>query len=98
MEQTKQKGISLEQQASREHGTWSCPGSVTDPRRAFELGVAGGQRLSVLMQAVGLRANHTQKKGSHCLRWEEFQPPNWKKKSLSGYSESLFKKARMSQQ
>lgn len=49
MEPTKEKGNSLEQWARREYGTWRCPGSVTDPCRAFGLGVAGGQCLSMLV-------------------------------------------------
>lgn len=83
MEQTKEKDISLEQWARREQGTWKYPGSVTDPCRDSELGLTGGQRLSVLMRAADPIANYTLKKGSHCLRWEEFQASNWKKKNLS---------------
>lgn len=50
MEPTEEKGISLERWARRyEYGTWRCPGSVTDPYRDFELGVTGGQCLSMLV-------------------------------------------------
>lgn len=39
MERTKEKGISLEQWAGREHRTWRPPRSVTDPSEPLRRGL-----------------------------------------------------------
>lgn len=52
------------------------------PVRASEKRTVGGQCLSRLVLAMDLRANGTLKKGSQCLRWQEFPASDQKKKSL----------------